>query len=246
MREHLADVPGVRGRRTPSWPGIPGLLDLAVVTGRDRRRAAPARDRGAPAGPLRARAQRAAGARAAGGRGSRSAFVSALAGAAIAVAAADLRARTSSSDGGRPGSQYRLAFEPIGPAPAQRQRARRAADHQAGTVVRLWVNNLPGGPATSTRSSATRRAGARARARSASTPQGNAYVILTTAVKKGQYDKIRIVRREHLADGEIESYDILGAKLVLNRGRGERIPWYETDCSARGHGRARLRRLRRG
>ena len=38
-------------------------------------------------------------------------------------------------------------------------------------------------------------------------------MILTTAVKKGQYDKIRVVRREHLADGEVQTYDILGAKL---------------------------------
>ena len=38
-------------------------------------------------------------------------------------------------------------------------------------------------------------------------------MILTTAVKKGQYDEIRIVRRAHLADGKVEPYDILGAKL---------------------------------
>ena len=35
-------------------------------------------------------------------------------------------------------------------------------------------------------------------------------MILTTAVKSGQYDQIRIVRREHLANGKVETYDILG------------------------------------
>ena len=43
--------------------------------------------------------------------------------------------------------------------------------------------------------------------------KGNAYVILTTAVKRGQYDKIRVVRREHLQSGKIQTYDVLGAKL---------------------------------
>ena len=43
--------------------------------------------------------------------------------------------------------------------------------------------------------------------------QGNGYVILTTAVQKGQYDEIRIVHRAHLANGKVETYDILGARL---------------------------------
>ena len=43
--------------------------------------------------------------------------------------------------------------------------------------------------------------------------RGNAYVILTTAVKRGQYDQIRLVRREHLANGKVDTYDILAAKL---------------------------------
>ena len=43
--------------------------------------------------------------------------------------------------------------------------------------------------------------------------KGNAYVILTTAVKRGQYDRIRLVRREHLSSGKVETYDILGAQL---------------------------------
>ena len=38
-------------------------------------------------------------------------------------------------------------------------------------------------------------------------------MILTTAVKKGQYDKIRLVRREHLRSGKVRPSDILSAKL---------------------------------
>ena len=79
--------------------------------------------------------------------------------------------------------------------------------------MRLWVYNLPGGPADVyevfcdapgwSASAGTFRVDAK----------GNAYVILTTAVKRGQYDKIRVVRREHLAGGKIQTSDILGAQL---------------------------------
>ena len=78
----------------------------------------------------------------------------------------------------------------------------------------MWVTNLPGKPDDVyevlcdapgwTASAGTFRVDA----------QGNAYVILTTAMRRGQYDRIRIVRRAHLANGEIETYDLLGAKLA--------------------------------
>ena len=45
-------------------------------------------------------------------------------------------------------------------------------------------------------------------------PQGNAYVVLTTAMKKGHYDQIRIVRRADLGNGKVETYDLLAAKLA--------------------------------
>ena len=38
-------------------------------------------------------------------------------------------------------------------------------------------------------------------------------MILTAAVKKGQYDRIRLVRREHMASGEVVPSEILSAKL---------------------------------
>jgi hypothetical protein len=36
---------------------------------------------------------------------------------------------------------------------------------------------------------------------------------LTTALRKGDYDAIRIVRRQHEADGRLVLRDILAAKL---------------------------------
>ena len=40
-------------------------------------------------------------------------------------------------------------------------------------------------------------------------------MILTTAVKKGQYDRIRLVRREHTASGKVVPSDILGGQALL-------------------------------
>ena len=76
--------------------------------------------------------------------------------------------------------------------------------------MRLWVYNLPASRATSTRSCASPR---RRWSASAGTfrvdAKGNAYVILTTAAKRGQYDSIRVVRK---SDGH--EYNVLDGKLA--------------------------------
>ena len=69
---------------------------------------------------------------------------SALAGAAVAAAVL-VFGLNFERNGGRPDSQYRLAFQPIGPAPANATARAGLRTSQAGTVVRLWVENLPGG-----------------------------------------------------------------------------------------------------
>jgi hypothetical protein len=42
---------------------------------------------------------------------------------------------------------------------------------------------------------------------------GHAYVVLTTALRKDEYDSIRIVRRSHRSDGKLVLRDILTARL---------------------------------
>jgi hypothetical protein len=42
---------------------------------------------------------------------------------------------------------------------------------------------------------------------------GRAYVVLTTALRKGEYDAIRIVRRAHQSDGRLVRRDMLAAKV---------------------------------
>jgi hypothetical protein len=208
VREHLAACPECAAAHA-ELAGIPGLLDLAVMTGATEDEPLPpaieerlldrfARERVEPARRPRWRPRLALG------------FSSALVGAAAAVALLVVGFNYE-RNAGRPASQYQLAFNRIGTAPVNASARAGLRTTPAGTVVRLWVNNLPTGdvyevfcdaPGWSA-SAGTFRVDAR----------GNAYVILTTAVKKGQYDRIRLVRREHLSGGKVVPSDILSAKL---------------------------------
>jgi hypothetical protein len=211
VREHLATCAEC-AQAHAELAGIPALLDLAVVTGatddeplppaieerlldrfaRERSDDRPARKRWRPRLLL--------------------GVSSALAGAAIAVAAL-IWGLDFQHNAGRAPTQYKLAFERSAAAPANVRASAGLRTTEAGTVVRLWVYNLPGG----TRDVYEVFCDAPGWSASAGTfhvdAKGDAYVILTTAVKRGQYDRIRVVRREHLASGKIQTYDILGAKL---------------------------------
>jgi anti-sigma factor RsiW len=208
VREHLATCPECAAAHS-ELAGIPGLLDLAVVTGATDEEPLPpaieerlldrfARERVVRPERRRWRPRIALG------------VSSALAGAAIAVACLTVGLNFQ-KNAGRPASQYKLAFQRTDAAPVNATARAGLRTSEAGTVVRLWVNNLPTGdvyevwcdaPGWSA-SAGTFRVDAK----------GYAYVVLTTAVKKGQYDKIRLVRREHTASGKVVPSDILAAKL---------------------------------
>ena len=132
------------------------------------------------------------------------------AGAAIAVACLTVGLNFQ-KDAGRPASQYKVAFQRTDAAPANATARAGLRTSQAGTVVRLWVNNLPTGDVYEVWCDAPGWSASAGTFRV--DDKGNAYVILTTAVKKGQYDKIRLVRREHTASGKVVPSDILAAKL---------------------------------
>jgi hypothetical protein len=210
VREHLATCPEC-AQAHAELAGIPALLDLAVVTGATDDEPLPpaieerlldrfARERDERPKRSRWRPRIAFG------------LSSALAGAAVAAAALIFGLNFEHRDG-RPASQYQLAFERVGPAPVNASARAGLRTSEAGTVVRLWVYNLPGGPTDVyevfcdapgwSASAGTFRVDAK----------GNAYVILTTAVKRGQYDRIRVVRREHLRGGKVQTYDLLNANL---------------------------------
>jgi hypothetical protein len=84
---------------------------------------------------------------------------------------------------------------------------------EGGTTVHLWVSGLPRDKNAVyevlcdaqmwTASAGTFRTDA----------DGRAVVVLTTALRKGEYDAIRIVRRSHQPDGRLVRQDMLAATL---------------------------------
>jgi hypothetical protein len=109
-------------------------------------------------------------------------------------------------------ARYDVAFRSLG------------ADHGAtahanlkggsgGTTLHLWVKGLPRDDhavyevvcdaESWTATAGTFRTDA----------NGRAVVILTTALRKGEYNAIRIVRRSHSADGRLVKRDVLAARL---------------------------------
>ena len=79
--------------------------------------------------------------------------------------------------------------------------------------MRLWVKNLPGKPGDVYEVFCDAKGWSASAGTFQVDAQGNGYVILTTAVKRGQYDTIRIVHRAHMANGKVVPYDILGASI---------------------------------
>jgi hypothetical protein len=192
--------------------GLPAMLDLAVVTGATDEEPLPpaieerlldrfARENVAPQKKRRWRPRIALGAS--------GALVGAVAAFALLVFGLNFE-----RNGGRPAVDYGVQLKPIGPAPQNASARAGLRTTPGGTRVLMWVYNLPGKPGDTyevlcdapgwTASAGTFTVDA----------QGNAYVVLTTAMKKGNYDQIRIVHREHLGGGKVEANDILAAKLA--------------------------------
>ena len=110
-----------------------------------------------------------------------------------------------------PARAYDVTFQNVsGPASAN-GRANLESD-EVGTEVHLWVRGLPREEAVYevlcdapnwTATAGTFRTDA----------EGRAYVVLTTALRQGEYDAIRIVRRGHRKDGTLYKRDVLTAQL---------------------------------
>jgi hypothetical protein len=190
VRAHLAECE-ICAAEHSELAGLPALLDLAVIAGNTEDDPLPAAieerllDRFAaerkPERPKRRWRPRLV----IGGG-------SALAGAAIA--SAFLVGVLGFSKGvTRPATQYRLALAPVSGAPVNANANAALRTVQGGTVVRLWVRNLPSEGVYEvlcsnkdwTASAGTFRVDAK----------GDAYVILTTAAKRGQYDTIQVMRK---------------------------------------------------
>jgi Putative zinc-finger len=135
----------------------------------------------------------------------------ALAGLAAAAAIA-LAAIVVTGDDEGPGRRYDVAFRRVGAVPTATARA-NLTSREDGTTLHLWVKGLPGDDDAVyevlcdaehwTASAGTFRTDA----------DGRAYVILTTALRRGEYDAIRIVRRGHRPDGRLVKRAVLAARL---------------------------------
>lgn len=127
--------------------------------------------------------------------------------AAVAAAFAGLQ----SGDEEQPTARYEVTFQNVSGPAAASARANLESDEE-GTEVHLWVRGLAREEAVYevlcdaeewTATAGTFRTDA----------EGHAYVVLTTALRKGEYNAIRIVRRGHRADGSLVKRNVLTAKL---------------------------------
>ncbi len=127
--------------------------------------------------------------------------------AAVAAAFAGLQAGEEEPTTVR----YDVTFQNVSGPAAASARANLESDEE-GTEVHLWVRGLAREEAVYevlcdaeewTATAGTFRTDA----------EGHAYVVLTTALRKGEYNAIRIVRRGHRADGSLIKRNVLTAKL---------------------------------
>jgi hypothetical protein len=132
-------------------------------------------------------------------------------GAAVAVAAAAAVIGIVVIGGDEPHGPYDVAFRNVDQTSASAHANLMSGD--GGTTVHLWVKGLPRDENAVyevlcdapmwTASAGTFRTDA----------DGRAYVVLTTALRRGEYDGIRIVKRGHRADGKLVRQAILAARL---------------------------------
>ena len=131
---------------------------------------------------------------------------------AAAAAVAAVGAVLLFVSGGEEPAPYAVAFENTAAAPTAQARA-ELESIPGGTELHLWVRNMPADPraiyevlceAPTWRASAgTFRVNT----------EGRAYVVLSTAARRGEYDSIRVVRRARDSSGEIVTRSVLHARL---------------------------------
>jgi Putative zinc-finger len=202
VRAHLESCAECRARHA-EIAGLPALLDLAAVSGKhDLVPLAPALEErvldsfAREVGDRRPRRPR-------WRRDLRRRWMFA-GGGALATAAAAVVLLVIGLSGSAPEPAYTLTLRGTGAT------LQPIAD---GTRVRLRVWKLPGDPA------AVYEVRCEAPGWSASAGtfhvdrNGNAYVVLTTAARQGEYDYIRVVRRDRDASGRARMADVLAGRL---------------------------------
>jgi anti-sigma factor RsiW len=135
----------------------------------------------------------------------------AIGAAALVTAAAAAAGIAVLDEDEQPARRYQLTFQNVSAPPSASAQANLESGPE-GTTVHLLVRGLPAEDAVYevlcdaeewTASAGTFRTDA----------EGHAYVILTTALRKDEYNAIRIVRRGHRADGTLYKRNVLTARL---------------------------------
>jgi hypothetical protein len=134
------------------------------------------------------------------------------AGAVTAAAAAAAVVGVTLLGQDEPSRSYDVTFRNVG-GPANASASANLESSEEGTRVHLSVRGLPSDPDAVyevlcdaeewTATAGTFRTDA----------EGRAYVVVTTALRRGEYNAIRIVRRGHRADGRLYKRDVLTARL---------------------------------
>ena len=135
------------------------------------------------------------------GRG-RAALAAAVAGAALGAGVTALA--MTGDDGAAPAARYNLQLTSDTGASGRAE----LQPGRGGTEVHMWVKGLPPG-AESVYEVRCERGGWSASAGTfRADARGRAYVVLTTAARVGEYERIRVVRRSDPRDADVMSAEI--------------------------------------
>ena len=133
-------------------------------------------------------------------------------GAATAVAAVAAAVGIVVLNGdNQPARRYDVAFRSIS-APGAKGHANLWSS-DGGTTLRLWVSGLPRDDNAVYEVLCDAEAWTATAGTFRTDSNGKAVVVLTTALRKGEYDAIRIVRRMHKPDGALVRRNVLAARL---------------------------------
>jgi hypothetical protein len=208
---HLAECPDCRAEYE-RLAGLPALLrpaegleiPAAPAGVEERVLDRIAHERGAKTGRgLRGRARAVMRGRGAGVTRRRGALAAALAGAALGASATAL-ALSGGGEGGTPPAQYAIQLSGATGATARAE----LEPGRGGTEVHLWVQGLPPGAEAVYEVRCERSGWSASAGTFRADSRGRAYVVLTTAARIGEYERIRVVRHADPRNADVMSGEI--------------------------------------
>jgi Putative zinc-finger len=128
----------------------------------------------------------------------------ALAGAALGAAITALAVGGGSDNDATTPAQYRLQLTGAGGASARAE----LEPGRGGTELHLWVKGLPTGAEAVYEVHCERRGWSASAGTFRADSRGRAYVVLTTAARVGEYERIRVVRRSEPRDADVMSGEV--------------------------------------